>query len=238
MLNFVKPFLLLSLMILPGFALAEGHSHPLVSVTGEGRISATPDIGLVTLGVRRQAATAAGALQAANRAASEILATIESAGIEPRDVQTVRVGLNPVWQHRQNAQPQVTGYEAINDLAIRVRDLDGMGVLIDDLVRDGANSIQNIAFSIDDPSALQSEARRAAVLDARDKAETMADAAGVELGALEHLSEMGAAVPQPRVTMMERGLAMDEAMASAVPMATGEMEIVVRVSAAWRLAEE
>lgn len=238
MLKIVKSFLLLSLLVYPSFALAEEHSRPLVSVTGEGRISATPDIGLVTLGVRRQAATAAGALQAANRAAAEILATIEEAGIEPRDVQTVRVGLNPVWQHRQNAQPKVTGYEAINDLAIRVRDLDGMGILIDDLVRDGANSVQNIAFSIDDSSALRREARRAAVLDARDKAETMADAAGVGLGPLQHLSEMGGAIPQPRVTMMERGLAMDEAMASAVPMATGEMEIVVRVTASWTLAEE
>lgn len=214
-------------------ALAEAHQRPMISVSGEGRVTAAPDIGIVGLGVRRQAATAAGAMQAANGAAADILATLAAAGIEPRDIQTTRVALNPVWQHRQNQEPKITGYEAVNDLSIRLRDLDAMGTLIDSLVKDGANSIQQIAFSIDDTKALRAEARRAAVRDARDRAETLADAAGVSLGDLRHLSEQGGAMPRPPMPMARmQMMAMDE-VESAVPLAGGELEITVVVSASW-----
>ena len=238
MLRFVKSATLVLLLCLPASVHADDADRALVSVSGEGRVTAAPDIGHVVLGVSRQAATAAGAMQAASSAAAEILASVQAAGIEPRDVQTVRVALNPVWEHRQNQSPKITGYEAVNDLAIRVRNLDGMGALIDDLVRDGANSVQQISFSIDDTTALRAEARRAAVVDARARAETLADAAGVTLGTLRHLAEAGGAMPPPPMPMMRMDMAMAESMGNAVPIAAGELEIVVHVSASWEIAQE
>lgn len=236
MLNKVKSAALVLMLLVPAVALAQDDRAALISVSGEGRVTAQPDIGTVALGVRRQAATAAGAMQAANSAAAEILATVEAAGIAPRDVQTIRVGLNPVWQHRANQEPKITGYEAMNDLSIRIRDLDGMGALIDALVRDGANAVQQIAFSIDDTTALRAEARRAAVTDARTRAETLAGAAGVELGTLRHLAEAGVGMPRPPVPMMRMDMAMEESLQGAVPIAAGELEIVVQVSASWEVA--
>ena len=238
MLRIVKSLTLAALLFAPVAVTAQEGRVALISVSGEGRVTAAPDTGTVVLGVRRQAQTAAGAMQAANTAAAEILAIVAERGVEPRDVQTIRVGLNPVWDHRPNQQPKITGYEAMNDLSIRVRSLDDMGVLIDALVQGGANSVQHIGFSIDDMTALRAEARRAAVTDARTRAQTLAEAAGVELGGLAHLSEGGAAMPPPPMPMMRMDMAMEEAMESAVPIAAGELEIVVQVSAAWQIAQE
>lgn len=236
MLNFCKLAAPILIALLPLQAPAQDIPPPSISVSGEGRVNAAPDLGFVTLGVRRQAATAAGAMSAASQAAGEILAEVKARGIEDRDVQTVRVGLNPIWQHRQNEQPKVTGYEAVNDLSIRVRDLDSLGPLLDALVKEGANNVQQISFGIDDMTALRREARLAAIRDARDKAETLAEGAGVELWKLRMISE-GSVGGGPRPMLRQMNMAMDESLESAVPIAAGEMEIVVRVDAVWDIAE-
>lgn len=238
MLQMVKPLFVSLALVLPVQALAQELPPPSISVTGEGRVTAAPDMGLIVLGVRRQAATAAGAMDAANRAAAAILAEVTARGVEERDVQTVRIGLNPVWQHRNNQPPQLTGYEAMNDLAIRVRDLDDMGGLLDAVVSEGANMVQNISFTIDDRSALETEARLAAIADAREKAETLADGAGVTLWRLRAVSESGGGAPPPMPIDGRMSMAMEESADMGVPIAAGEMEIVVRIHAVWDIAEE
>ena len=236
MLHFVKPLALSLLLVSPVSAIAQEILPPSISVSGEGRVTAAPDMGHIQLGVRRQAATAAGAMSAANQAAAAVLAEVTARGIEERDVQTTRIGLNPVWEHRQNQPAKVVGYEAVNDLAIRVRDLDDMGTLLDALVNEGANTVQGISFAIDDSDTLRSEARLAAIKDARAKAETLAEGAGVALGGVRAVSELGAGRPQPMMRQMNMAAA--DSMESSVPIAAGEMEIAVRVQAVWDIAQD
>ena len=237
MLHFAKSFAVVFLAAMPFSVSAQDILPPSISVSGEGRVSAAPDMGHIQLGVRRQAATAAGAVAAANQAAAAVLAAVMKKGIEERDVQTTRIGLNPVWEHKANQPPKVTGYEAVNDLAIRVRVLDSMGPLLDALVKEGANTVQGISFAIDDAAEMRSEARLAAIQDARAKAATLAEGAGVVLGPVRMISEGGGGRP-PQPMMRAMNMAMDEFAESSVPIAAGEMEILVRVQAVWDVAPQ
>ena len=203
-----------------------------LTVTGEGRASAVPDMATITLGVQREARTAGAAMSAASEAASAVLATLEGAGIESRDIQTTRLGLDPRYARpTDNAPPKITGYIASNGLIVRVRDLTDLGGLLDAVISDGANSFRGISFGVSDPTDLAAEARRDAVRDAAARAETLAGAAGVSLGPLQSLTEGGGdGGPAP----IMRGAMMAEA---AVPLAEGEIDITARVTLVYEIID-
>ncbi|NNE86496.1 MAG: SIMPL domain-containing protein [Silicimonas sp.] len=202
-----------------------------VTVTGEGRISAEPDMAILRLGVSREARKASDAMRLASEAATVVLALVKASGVEARDVQTSNVSLSPRWQNERNTAPRIVGYVASNDLSVRVRDLENLGALMDAVVSDGANQMNGLSFAIAEPRPLQDEARKAAVADARAKAELLAASAGVSLGQVITISELGGGQPpvaMARSTMME---------ASAVPIATGEVDFHARVTIIFGIAE-
>ena len=143
-----------------------------ITVTGEGSVAATPDMAVVTIGVSRQARLAGDAMAETSKAAGEVLKTVAKAGVEPRDVQTSSVSLHPRWERQQqrDTPPRVVGYQADNTLMVRVRDLDKLGSILDQVVGSGANQMHGLSFSLSNPRPVQDKARAAAVRDARAKA--------------------------------------------------------------------
>ena len=174
---------------------------------------------------------AAEAMRGVSVGAASVLENIASAGVEERDIQTSSLNLNPVWDHGNNRVPQIRGYVASTQLAVRVRDLEGLGQLLDAVVGEGANTLDSLEFAISDPEPLRDAARADAVRKARAKAETLANAADVSLGPVQSISEGGGArAPQP----MMRGAMMESA---AVPVATGELDVQVSVSMVFAIAD-
>lgn len=203
-----------------------------ISVDGQGIVEAVPDMAVVQVGVRREAASASQAMEWASEGMTAVLEQIAEAGIPPEDVQTTRIGLDPRWQHSQDGSPPwVTGYVASNDLSLKVRDLALLGVLLDAIVADGANSMGGLYFALSDTAPLEKEAREAAVLDATEKARTLAGAAGETLGQVMSITEGtggGGPVPMFEAAMSDR---------AAVPVAAGQIEVVVSVRAVFALGE-
>lgn len=227
-------FLMISVIFasLTGAALAEEEAR-LIAVTGEGVVQAAPDMATVSIGVTREARTAGQAMSEASSAMSAVIAAIDAAGIEARDIQTSNIGLSPRYQHSNDGRPpRVTGYVANNTLMVRVRALDALGGVLDAVVSDGANALNGLSFGIADSAPLEARARAEAVADARAKAEGLAEAAGVTLGPVMSIVEAGrGGLPQP----MMRGAVMEAAMD--VPVAAGELEIRRQVSMTFAIAE-
>jgi uncharacterized protein YggE len=185
----------------------------------------------LSLGVMREASTASEAMQAVSEATSSVLDEITDAGIEARDVQTSSLTLNPVWDHGNSRPPSIRGYAASTMLSVRVRDLGELGLLLDAVVGDGANQMNGLSFGIADSEAIEHEARADAVRQARAKAETLATAAGINLGPIQSISEGGggsAPAPLMRGAMLE---------ASAMPIASGELDIRVGVTVVFGIAD-
>ena len=203
-----------------------------IAVEGVGRVAVTPDMATVRIGVRREARQAGAAMAAASAAMADVLDQIAGAGIAPEDVQTMRIGLDPRWQHSHSgAPPRVVGYIASNDLSVRVRDLDQLGGLLDAVISEGANTMNGLSFSVADPEPLEDEARAAAVTDATRKANTLARAAGATLGDVVSISEGsagGGPTPMVMTAAVER---------AAVPVAAGQVEIIVTVRAVFAIGE-
>ena len=202
-----------------------------ITVSGAAEVEAAPDRARVSAGVETQAETAAEAMAANSAAMAQVFAALEAAGIERRDIQTSNLALGAVWDHsRDDGQPpRIIGYQASNMVSVRVRDLAGLGGVIDAVTGAGANRLNGIGFELSDPEAAMTEAREQAVADARSRAETYARAAGVTLGPVLSIHENGQQPPQPFFAR-----AASEAM-DATPIAEGTVVMRAQVGMVFRI---
>lgn len=211
-------------------ALAEGQGQ--ITVTGEGAVDGVPDMAILSLGVTTQGQTAAEAMAENSAALAKVLEKLKASGIEDRDLQTSNLSLNPNWSNYDSSSGQkITGYTASNLLTVRVRALPALGGVIDAAISDGANALNGLSFALSQPRPALDAARKAAVADARAKAELLAAAAGASLGPILSITEGGGApVPGP----MFRAEAM---MSDAAPIAAGEISTTAVVTIIYQITQ-
>ena len=210
-------------------ALAQSDIPPAISVTGEASISVPPDLALVDAGVASDAKTAREASEANNNAMTKVMAALKAANVDPKDIQTSRLSLQPQYAPNRSGPSSVVGYRVSNRVTVRIRDVTKLANVIDTLVGAGANDIGNVSFEVSQASKLLDDAREKAVADARRKAEIYARAAGVTLGAPLSISEEGA--PQPAF----RGKMVAPMAAAPTPIAQGEETLSISVSVTWAI---
>jgi len=204
-------------------------------VNGEGKSKATPDLVLLSLGIEAESKTVARAQQDAAQAMDDVMKALKANGLADKDIQTQRFSILPVTQWIEDQQRQIiTGYRVTNIVIAKIRQVDKVGPVIDAVAEAGGNltRIDNIAFSIDDPTPNYNEARAKAIEDAMDKAKQMAAAANIKLGKLIYISESTPYVPPVAI----RDYAMKaEAAAPTTPISPGELEIQVNVQMVYEI---
>ena len=197
---------------------------------GHGETLAAPDTVTLSAGVSAEAPTAAAALAANNTRMQAVLMVLKKQGLPDKDVQTSNFSLSPQYATGNGEAPRITGYQATNQVEVRLEDVGKLGVTLDALVAAGANQMNGVRFSIRDDADLLAQARTAAVAEARLKAETFAKAAGVSLGPILSIDENNNELPRPvyaAAPMMMR--------AKAVPVALGEQRVTADVTIAWEI---
>jgi uncharacterized protein len=204
-----------------------------ISISGHGEVMVVPDVAVVSVGVTTQGNNAREALDVNTKSMASLLDTLKKAGVDARDMTTSNFSVGPRLDYGSNngQPPKVLGYDVNNMVTITVRKIDELGELLDVAVSTGSNTINGISFSVAKPDAMLTEARKAAVIDARSKAETYAAAGGFKLGNIVSISE-GAAYqpPQPYLAKAARA-----APAEAVPIAQGEQALSVDVSITYEI---
>lgn len=233
----LAPFAIAAAFAMPAFA----EDDSTMVMTGHGEVTAAPDTALITSGVTTEGETARDALDANTKAMSQLIETLKAANIATRDIQTSNFSVNPnyVYSDERDANgytkpPKIMGYQVSNTVTVRVRDLPALGTILDKAVSVGANTVNNIAFSVADPSKLYDEARKAAFADARDKADLYAEAAGVSLDRILNISEQQNFNQPPRPYAMKT-MAQDMAAAAPVPVQAGELTFAIDVAVTWDL---
>lgn len=201
-----------------------------VTVSASGTASAIPDEATIQTGVTSEAKTARDALSKNSDAMKNVIAELKKAGIDPKDIQTSQFSIEPVQVYKDNSPPLITGYRASNMVGVRVRDLDKLGEVLDQLVTAGANAMRGISFNVSKAETLKDEARKEAMANALRRAKLYGAAAGAEVGEIVQISEDTAYVP-PR-PMLASGRAM---AAESVPVERGTQELEARVTATWKL---
>jgi uncharacterized protein YggE len=205
----------------------------ILEVSATGKTTRVPDVATISAGVVTQSQTAAQALSGNAGQMAKVLAALKSSGVEPRDIATSSVSLQPQYRYENNQPPVITGYQASNTVSIRFRDVSKAGRILDTLVAQGANQINGPTLSIDQPDAALDEARADAVKRARARAELYAKAAGLSVSRILSISENGeqAGEPRPPIAYMARA----KVAAADTEIAPGEADVTVAVAVRFLL---
>jgi uncharacterized protein YggE len=202
-----------------------------ISVVGEGRVVATPDVARVVFGVERQEAALQPALAAAAAAMDSVIGRLTQLGVAREDIQTIRFSVQPVYDNRGGSQV-LRGYRVSNAVQARLKRLDQVGTTIDEVVAAGANQVEGISFETSRLPELKAQARELAVGNARDKAEQLARVSGVGLGRVASIEESDASGgPVERAPQ-----AMAAAAAPSTPVEGGQLEIRTIVHIRWDIS--
>lgn len=195
---------------LPVAALAQtsvtiAETAPVVTLTVTQSVEGAPDIANVGTGVQTRAQTAQAAMQDNATKTTALIAALTKAGIAKADIQTSGINLNAQYDYSnrdgQPSGPRFIGYEASNQLSVKLRDIKKVGTLLDTMVAAGATNINGPSFSIENPAPMLVQARGQAMKDAKAQADFYAQAAGYRSARLVSISE-GNSGGNPPMPMM------------------------------------
>jgi hypothetical protein len=204
-----------------------------IAVSGTGRVSGAPDQASISIGVQITAPTLAEATQQASANMTKVLDAIKAQGVDPKDIQTSQYNVNPITNYKEGQPPEITGYQVTNVVNVTVKNLDNLGKILDAGMSAGANYLGGVSFSIADTKALETESRTLAVKDAQQKAQTLAQAAGVKLGRVLSITEGASYNPPP----MPYGRAMAADAVAPGPVQAGSLEIATNVEMRFEIVD-
>lgn len=208
-----------------------------IFVTGIGEAIGEPDVAIVNLGVNVTGSDVVDAVSEANSVIDAIGEAVQELGVETRDVTTVAYNVWPEyrWDPETGQQTDVVTYHVDCTVRVVVHQVETMGEIISAGLGAGANMIYGIEFNIQDTTALEAEARVAAVEDARTRAESLAAEMGVTVGEPVSISENSYAAPFVS-PIMESGVGMGGG--GGAPISPGQMTLQIQVTVTFELINE
>lgn len=161
-----------------------------INVTGQGIVYAQPDTATVTLGISTIKPDVDEAVNEANKIIAEVLKILNDLGVEDKDVKTGQFNIYPQQEYTRNGSPSdVVNYSVNHSLTISVRDTDKVGKILTQSIGAGANTSNNVIYSLSDLEEVQEKARAKAVASVQKKAQQLADLTNVTLGKVLRIDE-------------------------------------------------
>ena len=178
-----------------------------ITVVGRGEVKVKPDVANTTVGVEALGETVDAAMADAEARMTSVIDALKKMGIADKDIQTSNFSINFERQMDQKPvsaqatpgkfEPPAGFYRVSNMVQVTIRDMDKVGDVIDNAVKAGANNVWGISFALDKTDTLETQAREAAVKDARARAESLAGLNDVQVGDVIAVSEVVGSQPLP-----------------------------------------
>lgn len=227
-----------------------------ISFSGEGKVSAVPDIAVVSFSILTEATTSKKAQDDNSVKSKKVVDFLKSQDIEDKDIKTSGYNVYPqysyprplplgaevqsypaqgssgvVYPEYYDGNPKITGYQVNQSFEIKIRDLKKVSAVLDGLVTAGANQVNNLGFKVDNEEKLKEQARELAIKDAKEKADALKKQLGIRLGKIVNYNEGGYYPVYFKAEAMDasgRGGGGPEVTA-------GENEIVVNVTITYQI---
>lgn len=203
-----------------------------ITVNGFGTINLAPDLARISIGVHTENRDANEAVQENNQQATDVQNALLDMGVAERDINTSNFSIYPQQEWNNEGERTGTTYIVDNTVNVTVRDLDSIGEILEAVISAGANNIHGISFDVADRETARQEAMSLAVQNANERAQTLADAAGVDVGQVQSISTF--VNVSPITPYRSYDMAVEQAVGGgAVPISSGEMTINVEVTVVY-----
>ena len=202
-----------------------------VVVSGDSLVQARPDTAMISVAVVTQAQTALAAQQDNARKSEAMVRALKSAAGAGAEVETSGYSLQPQYNYRENQTPTIKGYEARNTVTVTLGDLTKVGPVIDGATAAGANTIDNLAFTLRRDEPARDQALAGATREALRKAQVLAQALGGRVGRIIEVQEASVGRPVPIYDTARRGRVANASlsMEAQTPVEIGTLDIRAQV---------
>ncbi len=213
-----------------------------ITVSGEGEVTAKPDIATVSFTVRESAKTVPEAQKAAEAKIASALKELAVLKVDEKDIKTTSYTVNPKYETQQIycvsypcpvGKTTITGYEVVQSVVVKVRKIDQAGEVVGLIGKVNITEISGPDFTVDDMDKAEADAKELAIKEAKEKAEMTADSLGVSLGAIISFGEdQGGYYP---VAYARDSMSMGVMKNESVTLPQGESVIKSRVTITYSL---
>jgi uncharacterized protein YggE len=182
-------------------------------VQGSATKITAPDTAFISFGVTKTANTTADAQNQTNTLVTKIINGLQNIGIATKDIKTTEYNVSPQYNYNNGSQT-ITGYTVTQNMMITIKPLDKVNQATDVATTNGANIVNGVTFGFDDTTQkqLQNDVRQMAIDDAKQKAQSLASAAGMRLGRIVDIQEDNQLPPRPiGFQALKAGIAQSEA---------------------------
>ncbi len=229
----------------------EGGNFSSIVVEGKGEVQAVPDIATVTFSIMKEGKTVKEAQDEVAKVEKVALESLKKNSVEEKDIKTSNASFYPKYEYKydypklapcsieygcppQNGKNVIVGYQASESITVKVRNVDNVGKIIQDLGTVGVSDLNGPNFAIDDEETLKTEARAKAIADAKAKAKVLARDLDVRLVRIVSFNESGNYYPMP---MYASGAMMKDSVAESTPaqIPKGENTITSNVTITYEI---
>ena len=205
---------------------------PMINVSGEGKVKVAPDQAIITISQETKGAIAINVKKENDAKIDAILKFIKKMNIAQSDYVTQRVALNPIYDYENKKQE----YVASQTVSVFLKDLSKYDALMNGLVENGVNKIDNVEFKTSKLIQIQSDARKLAIKDAKNKADDFVSVLGQKVGKAFTISDNSTSFnPQPVLYATMKSTMMNDREAPKETLAAGDIEVVVNVNVGFIL---
>jgi len=220
-----------------------------ITVSGEGKVYAKPDVAIVSLGVTTQGKTVADATTSNTTKMNAVIAAVKAEGVADKDIQTTNYNLTPNYQTQPiiyslpmipvsspvpvggSSSNTITGYTLEQDVQVKIRDFTKIGDILDKATSAGSNQIGDLQFTIDNPQKFQDQARAQAIAQAKTNAQNLAKESGVNLGKIINVYENNySTVPMAYNSVAKGGGVTESAPAPTIQPGQQEIDVTINLT--------
>jgi uncharacterized protein len=203
-------------------------------VNGTGKLTMTPDIAELNLGVGFQAAAVTEAQSQAARAMSDVMAVLKNQGIADKDITTSNYSISPVYNYDKGTQT-LNGYRVTNTVQVKIRKIADTGKIIDAVAAAAGNATQvnGVSFSVDQPDKYYDQLRSLAMADASAKAKQLASLGNVVLGKITYVNENS----NNGTPIVMKAVSAISADGGTTPISPGETELQLTVQVVYAIVQ-
>jgi uncharacterized protein YggE len=208
-----------------------------ITVSGKGTVTTAPDEAVLTLTVESEAPDPGAALDATSQATKKVLERLKAEGAEETAVETSNISLYPIRTYDpQTGEESLTGYRAQNTVTVTLTEALTVGKVLAASVEAGVTNVSGPVWRLAEDSVAVAEALKKAVADAQGKAEALAGAQGVKVGAVVAIVESGLERPiTPIYSDMYAAEGAGESRVAEVPISAANLDVTATVTITYAL---
>lgn len=212
---------------------ADAMEH-MITVEAEGKVTAVPNVATVSMGLILPGATVAEAQQKSTDTINLLISKLKKLGIDKVDIQTKNYNIYPRVKYTQKKGETPDGYEVNQNVVVKIRDLTKASQVLALAGDVGANSVQGVQFTIDDPDVYRTQARDLALQKVGAKVRRLSQTLGVRIVGVVSFNEYEPGPGNIGPSYDRGGIGGATAMAEP-QIESGNNDIVMHVSVTYQI---